>query len=278
MKRLPYPFPGMNPYLEHPILWEPTHARLVIAMANQIQPQLDPRYIASIEERVYVEAPRRRKPDVWVERTADEGAIATVPQLEADTALIVQIDGLEIKQRRIEVLDSYDDMKVVTAIELVSPSNKVPGEARESYEAKQDELLSRDCHFVEIDLIRRGTHVMNIPEWRVAQLDSFDYLCCVSRWPRRNRYELYSCRLCDRLPRIRVPLIAPDPDVILDLQAALEQIYHEARFGVRLRYDKPCVPRLPDADQEWAYDQLEKAGIREKAKKPRPANGKGKKR
>src|ERR1022692_3553010 len=134
VERLPYPFPGMNPYLEHPVLWEPTRARLVIAIANQLQPQLDPRYIASIEERVYVEGPRRRKPDVWVEKKPENGGLATLPRTDADTAIIVEVEGLEVRQRRIEVLDSYDDMKIVTAIELVSPSNKVSGAARESYQ------------------------------------------------------------------------------------------------------------------------------------------------
>ena len=35
------PFPGMDPYLEHPVLWEGLHARLIVALANQLQPRLD---------------------------------------------------------------------------------------------------------------------------------------------------------------------------------------------------------------------------------------------
>jgi Protein of unknown function (DUF4058) len=167
-------------------------------------------------------------------------------------------------------------MKIVAAIDLVSPSNKVPEEGRDSYEQKQEELLARDCHLIEIDLVRRGAHVMCIPPWRVAQLNSYDYLTCVNRWPNRHRFELYPCKLNERLPRIKVPLVPPDHDVTLDVQAALEQIYHEARFGIRLRYDKPCVPALPKADQEWAYGLLEKAGIRNRAKQPRERNGKKK--
>jgi hypothetical protein len=38
------PFPGMDPYLEHRVLWESLHARLIVAIANQLQPKLDPRY------------------------------------------------------------------------------------------------------------------------------------------------------------------------------------------------------------------------------------------
>ena len=35
------PFPGKDPYLEHPVLWESVHARLMVAIANQLQPKLD---------------------------------------------------------------------------------------------------------------------------------------------------------------------------------------------------------------------------------------------
>jgi hypothetical protein len=46
------PFPGMNPYLEDRALWNDFHARLAVYISNQLQPQLRPRYVASVEERV----------------------------------------------------------------------------------------------------------------------------------------------------------------------------------------------------------------------------------
>ncbi len=55
-----YPFPGMDPFLEHPVLWERAHARLIVTIADQLQPKLDPRYITSIEERVFIEPSKRR--------------------------------------------------------------------------------------------------------------------------------------------------------------------------------------------------------------------------
>ena len=56
------PFPGADPFLEHPVLWESVHARLIVTIADQLQPKLDPRYIASIEERVFIEGPQRTDP------------------------------------------------------------------------------------------------------------------------------------------------------------------------------------------------------------------------
>ncbi len=47
------PFPGMNPYLEQPELWHQVHNRLIVAIADDLTPQIVPKYRASIEERVY---------------------------------------------------------------------------------------------------------------------------------------------------------------------------------------------------------------------------------
>lgn len=250
-----YVFPGMDPYLEHPVLWESIHARLIVALANQLQPRLDPRYVTSIEERVYVEGPQRRIPDVWVQKSHDGGGPLAVADPEVDTAVILEVTELEIRESRIEILDLYNEMKLVAIIELVSPTNKAAGPGRESYVAKQQEILARDCHLIEIDLLRRGHHVLSIPEWRVQEIQPYYYLVCVNRWPRRQQFALYPRHLRDRLPKIKVPLADPDPDVPLDIQAALGQVYSEGRYYRRVRYHEPCEPPLESADQQWANDR-----------------------
>src|SRR5437899_611966 len=114
------PFPGMDPYLEHPVLWEGLHGRLIVALANQLQPKLDPRYVTSIEERVFVEGPQRRIPDVWVQKVQDTGPPLAVANPEADTELLVEVEALEVHQRRVEILDAYNAMSLVTVLEVVS--------------------------------------------------------------------------------------------------------------------------------------------------------------
>jgi hypothetical protein len=47
------PFPGMNPYLEQTEWWHQLHNRLIVAMADDLTPQIAPKYRVSIEERVY---------------------------------------------------------------------------------------------------------------------------------------------------------------------------------------------------------------------------------
>jgi hypothetical protein len=102
-----YPFPGMDPYLEHHVLWESLHARLIVAIANQLQPKLDPRYITSIEERVFIEGPQRRIPDVWIQKVGDADGLPPLARGESDTAVIIEVEDLEINETRVEILDSY---------------------------------------------------------------------------------------------------------------------------------------------------------------------------
>jgi len=246
------PFPGMDPYLEHPVLWEGFHARLIPEIADQLQPRLDPRYIATVEERVFVEGPQQRIPDVWVQKTAGPKGPVHAAATETDTAVILEVEELEVHQKRIEIVDLYNQEKLVAVIEVLSPTNKTPGPGRQSYLKKQQEILERDCHLIEIDLLREGRHSVSVPEWRVQELQPFHYLACVSRWPFRVRFEVQARRLPQRLPRIMVPLAEPDPDVPLDLQAAVAAVYERARYWRRIRYDEPCVPALAEEDQSWA--------------------------
>jgi hypothetical protein len=51
---------------------------------------------------------------------------------------------------------------------------------------------------------------------------------------------------------VAVPLAEPDPDVPLDIQAALEQVYVDGRYDRRLRYGEPSEPLLSEELQHWA--------------------------
>jgi hypothetical protein len=251
------PFPGMDPYLEHPALWPSVHTRLIVALADQLGSKIRPRYVASVEDRVFIESANQdRIPDVWVQETGSE---RRAPPDQGGTAiatpLVVEVQQLEVREHYITILDRYRDLGVVTVIELVSPSNKAAGPGRKSYLAKQKEILAGECHLVEIDLLRRGRHVISVPKASVKRAKSFDYLMCVNRWPARNRFELYPCNLRNPLPTIGLPLADPDPDAPLALQSALEHVYKSSGYELRVRYDEPCKPPLSPDDQAWATAQ-----------------------
>lgn len=45
-----------------------------------------------------------------------------------------------------------------------------------------------------------------------------------------------------------MPLLAPDPDLSLDLQPLIDGIYALGRYDERIDYDKPLLPRPSRAE------------------------------
>lgn len=256
-------FPGMDPYLEKPHIWQGFHNRMAIYLADLLQPLLGSRYIAASEERVFVEGPRDREtiPDAWVTRARIQPrpAPTSMAILEADAPEVAHVSALEIHETYVEILDRQSEMKVVTVIELLSPTNKYAGPGRDSHLTKQREVRRSDAHLIEIDLLRTGPHVLAVPEMYPRSCGPYDYITCVNRaGGQREDFEFYRTRLRQRLPRILVPLADNDPDVVLDLQTVVAFTYDKDRYRERVRYDRPCVPPLPPEDQAWA-DELIRA-------------------
>lgn len=265
---MPIIFPGMDPYLEAAKIFPGIHGPMITYMRDQISAGIRPRYIASVGERVYVESQtggsrnstdRAIIPDVWVRETgaaqrADGGVmVAEKTTTELDEPVVVDAPDLEIRQPFIEILDRESNMKVVTVIELVSPDNKYAGPGRDSYVRKQVEVIHSDAHLVEIDLLRRGPHVVAVHEYLTAGRWDYDYLICVHRagtW----KYEVYARSLSQPLPRIRIPLAGDDPDVRLDIRAALEKAYDAGSYDQRIDYTQPCQPPLSEARQAWVRE------------------------
>ena len=250
-------FPGMDPYLEDPQIWPGVHNRFVVYLADQLQPSLRPRYVAAVEERVYLEGPNREIiPDVWL-RQAQHGSSGAVALADEDAPILVEVEPLEIHESYITILDRQSGQRVVTVIEVVSPANKYAGPGRESYLAKQREVRCSNAHLVGIDLLRTGPHVVAVPEYKARGKGFYDYLISVNRAIRaRTGFELYLRGLRERLPRIKVPLAEPDPDVQLDLQAVLNHTYEQGSYRDRLNYQVPCKPALSPADQAWAGELI----------------------
>lgn len=256
-------FPGMDPYLEDPSVWPGVHRRMVVYLADQLLPRLRPRYIAAVEERVYLEEPQRDVfPDVWVRRLGAEGDRGGVAVMEeTDTAVEVRVPALEVHEPYVAILDRRRGKAVVTVIELVSPSNKYAGPGRDSYLAEQREVRASPAHLVEIDLLRLGPHVVAVSEWAARGRGPYDYLACVNRARElRDWFALHPIRLRDRLPRMRIPLAGDDPDVVLDVQAVLAQTYELGSYRDRIDYASPCVPPLSPEDQAWADELIRRAG------------------
>jgi hypothetical protein len=254
-------FPGMDPYLEEPLGWPSLHSRFVVYLADELQSRLQPRYVASVEQRVYLEGPDRQViPEVWLKQDRPAAVPTALAVADADAPLRVDVQPLEVRETYVAVLDLRTRQRVVTVIELTSPSNKYAGAGRDSYVEKQKEVLASETHLVEIDLLRFGPHVLAVPEYTVRRHGSYYYLVSVNRArPPRSHFELYPRRLAERLPRFALPLAEGDPDIVVDLQKVFAHAYDAGGYRYRTDYNVPCDPPLSREDQDWANDLIRQA-------------------
>lgn len=260
---MPMPFPGMDPYLEHPTLWTGVHSGLINAIRGQIAPALRPRYVVSIEERVVIDAlPQQRVPDLWIQKTASIAAPkAPSANVVMEEPLVMELSSDPIREPYIEILDRYHDLQVVTVLELLSPLNKAAGPGRDQYLKKRSETLNSSTHWVEIDLLRDGSRACDFTAAQLSALGAFDYLLTINRSQglqhaaSRTRFEFIRRCLREPLPTFGLPLVPPDADVALDLQSALDRVYEEGSYMLRIAYDQPCLPTLASEDQEWVRDR-----------------------
>jgi hypothetical protein len=88
-----------------------------------------------------------------------------------------------------------------------------------------------------------------------------DYRVSVWRATKPREAELFRAPLRERLPVIRVPLRPTDREVLVDLQAIVDQCYRNGGYD-DIDYRAEPDPALSAADREWA-DGL----LREQAKR-----------
>jgi hypothetical protein len=237
------------------------HTQLTAEIARQLTPKLRPRYLALTTRRFVLEVPEgidvetsSLYPDAGV---VESGTAAPGWEIGAVVAplRIATVMPESVPHITVEIRD-VAERRLVTAIEVLSPTNK-RGEGRDEYLNKRQKLLLSTAHLIEIDLLREGRRVpMRKP------LPSAPYLVFLSRAEKRPVTEVWPISLDQRLPIIPVPLLSGDPDVPLNLQLALTTIFDQCGFDLAVDYARPPeVPLSPDASA-WAEDRLRAAGLR----------------
>lgn len=255
---MPSPFPGMDPYLESPAIFPGLHNRLIALLGEALQAVLPAPYFAEIGERAWVEVSGRFiEPDASVlhRRRGDEGGgVAAAPA--RNVPIVVTVPHDERREPFLEIRTAGDEgERLVTAVEILSPSNKTPGErGRELYLRKQREILDSQTHLIEIDLLRGGRHTTAVPLDRLREaVGPCEYHVSIHRADRFEEFLIYPIRLPDPLPEIAVPLLPGDPDVAVDLQKLLDRAYDVGPYRRRLRYHETTpIPPLPEEYRDWA--------------------------
>jgi hypothetical protein len=247
----------MDPYLEIQPFWGDFAPVFLGQIRNALLGSLLPRYEVRIEEYLMLteedHSLHRLRPDVTV-----SSAESWRPQSGGNVALLdpivteAEYPAFEPRtQRRLKIIH-LSRQRVVTALELLSPANKTPGEGGQgAYLDKRAELLTCHCNLVELDLLRGGERLpMNGP------VPAGDYYAYIGRVATMPRCQVIAWSLRAALPKIPIPLLPEDGDCTLDLQAAFLATYEPAFYDRRLPYDRPLEPALRTADQSWVQEAL----------------------
>lgn len=259
---MPSPFPGMDPYLEGSE-WRSVHTHLSVEIARYLAPLLRPRYFVRTEKNYILTAPdpeaesptpaSRRAPDVSVIRSGSPALSSSGGAAVAEPPLHLAVKmPEEVPQVSVEIRD-VAERSLVTAIEVLSNTNK-RGEGREEYLSKRRRLLHSHVHLMEIDLLRKGERVP-----MADPLPPAPYFVILSRADRRPMADVWPIALRQPLPAVPVPLLAPDPDVMLDLQRVMTSMYDAFGYDLDLNYSVgPEIP-LPADDAAWARELLDRS-------------------
>lgn len=254
---MPSPFPGMDPWLEHPARFGGLHSQLVAYAVELLQPQLlDRGYFVAPNERVWVEETQRDiLPDGAVVQWRQGAGSSPATVAEADKSVKVRKFKSEFRQPYLEIFDSAR-RKLITGIEFVSPTNKSKTTGRRLYRKKQRELQAAGVNLVEVDLLRDGRPIVLAEPALTESVLPWDYLVCLWRAHEDEDYELYPIPLRSRLPRIRIPLKPNEAEPTLDLQAVLDRAYDAGPYRVSVDYRKKPAPPLVLPDEQWAHSLL----------------------
>lgn len=190
------------------------------------------------------------RPDVATIREVREPAepYAAPSQGQLRTVQVPILDVVE--EGYLEVRDVVSG-EVVTAVELLSPTNKRAGEGRRQYETKRLTILGSLTHLVEIDLIRAYEPMLVYGDGHHSH-----YRILVSRSQRRPRADLFTFNVQDPIPAFKLPLRRGDEEPTVDMGELLGELYDRAGYDLSVDYRLDPVPPLEDEDAVWAAQLL----------------------
>ncbi|MFM6037648.1 MAG: DUF4058 family protein [Sphaerospermopsis kisseleviana] len=257
-------FPGMNPYLEHPDLFPGLHHLLISEIARFLSPQLRPKYRVAVEVRTYETIDDSSLlvgiPDVIVKsrknisETKNTKVAVAAPAPKSVTVTVPM--PINIKEGYLEVKEVGTE-KLITTIEILSPTNKRSGKGREAYQEKRQQVLGSRSNLVEIDLLRKGEPMPMFGD----NIES-DYRILVCRGNRRPQADLYAFNIQNIIPAFSLPLCAGDSEPVIDLKALLNQVYEIYDYDLVIDYSQEPVPALAKADAAWIDELLRDKRLR----------------
>jgi hypothetical protein len=258
---MPSPFPGMDPYIEACGLWADFHNHLIEQIAWQLADVAPERYVVRTGERSYlvlidseVKASYPSQ-DVrfMVPCGGKKGGTALAePDIQAKPHVLRAFLTEEYREKFVEIYETDPEMRLVTSIEVLSPSNKRPGtEGWDLYQRKRQSILLGNVNLVEMDLLRGGQRMPMFDPW-----PSSPYTLTVARARKPHACLVWEAHFQQSLPAIPVPLSKPDPDIPLSLQPLIDTIYRRFRYEQSIHYTIELTPPLSAEESAWCRQRL----------------------
>jgi len=220
----------MDPYLETEKIWPVFQHHLVACLYQTLLPGLVDRYRARVSQRKY---------------TAEQALFTSIIREDHEEEFI------EIRQR--------SDSRLITLVDIVSPTNKTTLSGRQAYLDKRREAKTTNANLVEIDLVMQGQAMLDysrdgLPDW--------DHAVTVTRATQPERYEIYTATLRKKLPKFRLPLAGDDRDTVVDLQSTFNRCFDQGNFAAQIDYLRDPQTKITDEDRRWINDMLRQQKVR----------------
>jgi hypothetical protein len=227
---MPSPFPGMDPYLEDAKLWPTFHHQLVTCLYQALLPGLVDRYRAHVGQRHY----------------------------STEQPLFTSIIHEWHHEEFIEILQRKDGGRLVTLVDVVSPTNRATDTGRQFYLKKRHEARGKGANLVELDLVLLGQPML---DYSRENLPDLDYAVTVTRASRSDRYEISPTTLQKKLPNFKLPL-AGDDHSIVDLQTIFARTYDQGGLASLIDYTRDPPTALSEEDRRWLDSLLKQHKLR----------------
>jgi hypothetical protein len=196
---------------------------------------------------VSVTAPPSRK-----KATKKGGPAVADPASEVEPVDMRAFIAEEHREAFVEIYEATPEQRLVTSVEVLSPSNKRPGTPGwDVYLRKRQSLLLGGVHLVEIDLLRGGQRMPMLDPWPDSP-----YTLLIARAKKAQLCRVWPVHFQRPLPAIPVPLAKPDPDIPLHLQPMIVAIYQRSRYERSIDYTQPLTPPLGPKEAAWLEQQL----------------------
>jgi hypothetical protein len=269
-------YPGINAHLNSLLQqkgggWQSFHGAHIEHLQEAIEALLPPNYYADSEQSLQVSGIDF---DLWIERTTQpdltifqvEATATPSPRIASATATAPTLDmplweTIADEEDFIKGLSIYHmsgdepSEKLVTRIEVISPSNKPPHAYYRQYLSNRLDTLKSGVALLELDYIHQRRPLLpGFPNYVEGEAGAFPYMVLSSN-PRSpegsGSFQGYGIGVLTPLPKVTIPLLG-DEHIVLDLGEVYNRTFtSRRRYSLRVDYavDPPDFARFTARDR-----------------------------